>query len=251
MRVDYIDHLGSDLTVVNSARVSFDKASGWEETEVEEWEDNILLGPLPYTRKIKTLKEVDKKLINYLAEHNHWSPFAHPQIQLKVKAPVFVARQLQKHVVGLVWNEVSRRYVDDEPEFYWPQEWRGRPTNGAKQGSSNETVKTIKFYGTVETWDDTVSSLYGSHLDAAYALYDSMIRGGVAPEQARMVLPQSMYTEWIWTGSLASFARIYGLRSDSHAQMETQEIAKMVDSIVRPLFPVSWSCLTDTQGGSS
>jgi thymidylate synthase (FAD) len=233
MRVDYIDHLGSDLTVVNSARVSFDKASGWEETEVEEWEDNILLGPLPYTRKIKTLKEVDKKLINYLAEHNHWSPFAHPQIQLKVKAPVFVARQLQKHVVGLVWNEVSRRYVDDEPEFFTPSEWRGRPTNGAKQGSSGE-VKLSR----------DGDYLYREAERTCLKAYKELMLDGVAPEQARMILPQSMYTEWIWTGSLASYARIYKLRSDSHAQKESQEVAEMLDKIIRPLFPVSWEALT-------
>lgn len=243
MKVDYVNHMGDDLMVVNAARVSFNKESEWDEVKVDGWDEDAF-GGMPYTYTTSMLKEADKKLIKYLATHGHWTPFSHPMITVRVKAPIFVARQLFKHKVGMTENEVSRRYVDDEPEFYWPSEWRGRPTNGAKQGSSEETVKTIKFYGVVETWDDNISSLYGAHLDAAHALYDSMIRGGVAPEQARMILPQSMYTEWIWTGSLASFARIYKLRSDPHAQMETQEIAKMIDSIVRPLFPVSWEALT-------
>jgi len=243
MNVDYVNHMGDDLMVVNAARVSFNKESEWD--KIDCGHDDCGPECRGYSNSVK---EADKKLINYLATHGHWTPFSHPTITVRVKAPIFVARQLFKHKVGMTENEVSRRYVDDEPEFYWPSEWRGRPTKGAKQGSSEETVKTIKFYGVVETWDDNISSLYGAHLDAAHALYDSMIRGGVAPEQARMILPQSMYTEWIWTGSLASFARIYKLRSDSHAQMETQEIAKMIDDIVRPIFPVSWSALINTKG---
>lgn len=219
MNVEYVDHMGSDLTVVNAARVSFDKHK-------EEFEDS------------------DEKLIRYLAKNNHWTPFGHPMISVRVTVPIFVARQLFKHKVGMVENEVSRRYVDDTPEFYFPKEWRGRPTNGAKQGSSEETVKRIKFFGTVETWDDNISSLYSSHLDACEALYTSMVKGGVAPEQARMVLPQSMYTSWIWTGSLSAFSRIYSLRIDSHAQKETQEIAEMLNNIIEPLFPVSWKELT-------
>lgn len=205
MNVEYVNHMGDDLMVVNAARVSFAKHS-------EEFKDS------------------DAKLILYLANHGHWTPFSHPMITVRVKAPIFVARQLFKHKVGMTENEVSRRYVDDTPEFFYPDVWRGRPTEGAKQGSSGEA--------------NNVSFLYDNFVRFARKTYLSMLENGVAPEQARMVLPQSMYTEWYWTGSLASFARMYKLRSDPHAQTETQEIAKMIDEIVQPLFPVSWKALT-------
>jgi len=214
MNVDYVNHMGDDLMVVNAARVSFRKES-------------------------EEFKEADEKLIKYLAAHKHWTPFSHPQICLRMKTPIFVARQLFKHKIGMTENEVSRRYVDDEPEFYCPASWRGRPTNGAKQGSSDEEIRSVVFNGVAETWEEDIDALVANNNDACLRLYDSMIKGGVAPEQARMVLPQSMYTEWYWTGSLAAFARIYGLRSDAHAQKETQEVAKMIDTIIRPLFLVS------------
>jgi thymidylate synthase (FAD) len=219
MKVDYVDHMGSDLTVVNAARVSFDK------------------------HKDK-FDESDEKLIKYLASNGHWTPFSHPVITVRVTVPIFVARQLFKHKVGMTENEVSRRYVDDTPEFFYPEVWRGRPTNGAKQGSSEDVVKSILFKGTAESWESEIDNLYSLHITQCENLYNSMIEGGVAPEQARMVLPQSMYTSWYWTGSLASFARIYKQRTDSHAQKETQEVATMLDEIIRPLFPVSWKELT-------
>lgn len=208
MQVDYVNHMGDDLMVVNAARVSFAKHSD-------------------------EFKESDEKLINYLATHGHWTPFSHPTISVRVKAPIFVARQLFKHKVGMTENEVSRRYVDDTPEFFYPDVWRGRPTKGAKQGSAG-------VHNDTDSWNDGTKVVVKACVD----LYNQMIAEGVAPEQARMVLPQSMYTEWYWTGSLASFARIYKLRSDPHAQKETQEIAKMIDEIVQPLFPVSWKALT-------
>ena len=199
--VEYLNHMGSDLSIVNAARVSFAKAHD-------------------------TLQPTDTGLINYLAKHNHWSPFAHTSISLRVKCPIFVARQLGKHQVGLVWNEVSRRYVDEEPEFFWPKEWRGRPEN-AKQGSSGVVDWQI------DPWSTTVA--LGSYLSA--------INHGVAPEQARMVLPQNTMTEFIWTGSLMAFVRVCQLRLDSHTQLETQEIAEKISSILQPLYPLSYKAL--------
>jgi len=173
MKVELLEIMGSDLTVVNSARVSF-------AMESEEFGSR------------------DKKLIRYLANHNHWTPFGHVQLQFRIKAPVFVARQLVKHQVGLVWNEVSRRYVDFEPEFHTPEAWRKRADN-KKQGSSDEV-----FTGKQEErWNEKYCDL----LERVRTTYDNMIAAGVSPEQARMILPQSMMTEWYWTGSLASFAR--------------------------------------------
>lgn len=212
MLIEYVDHMGSDLTVVNSARVSFNKHKNW-------------------------MSEEDDKLINYLAKHGHWTPFSHPMITVRVTVPIFVARQLFKHKVGMTENEVSRRYVDDTPEFFFPETWRKRPTNGAKQGSSDEPFSKEEV--------SELDYIYSDFLSAAEAIYNGMIEGGVAPEQARMVLPQSMYTSWYWTGSLAAFARIYRQRSDSHAQKETQEVAAMLNDIISPIFPVSWEALVD------
>lgn len=222
MRADLIDHMGSDLTVVNAARVSFHKES-------------------------EEFVEQDEKLIKYLARHNHFTPFTHPQITLREKVPIFVARQRFKHTVGFSYNEVSRRYVDDEPEFYIPSVWRKRAEN-IKQGSSHEAVTKIDWAISDTGW---VNHVWSKTDPAEYAnrvglfCYNTLLKNGVAPEQARMVLPQSMYTEYYVTGSLSAFARAYKLRSDSHAQMEIQELAKLWDKIIRPLYPVSWSALVD------
>lgn len=219
MNVDYVDHMGNDLMVVNAARVSFQKESTLEWSHTQ--------GEAPY----RVLREGDVKLIKYLADHNHWTPFGHPQITLRVKAPIFVRTQLFKHKVGFTENEVSRRYVDDTPEFYRPERWRGRPTGSAKQGSSGEVGTKFSHL----MYDNSIAQC----LDA----YQCMLDEGVAPEQARMVLPQSMYTEWYWTGSLAAYARMCKLRLDPHAQAETREVAQMISDIIAPLFPVSWSVL--------
>lgn len=219
MSVSLIDSMGSDLSVVNAARVSFHKESDWEYEHEVHWTTN---GP-------KYLSEKDQKLINYLAKHNHWTPFGHAFLSFRIKAPIFVARQLVKHQVGLVWNEVSRRYVDDEPEFWVPDIWRGRADN-VKQGSSNEEVHgadpvlTVILYKTLEA-------------------YNELLRLGVAPEQARMVLPQNMMTEWIWSGSLAAFARVCKLRLDPHAQAETREVAQQINDAVPEEFKYSWQAL--------
>lgn len=227
MKVEYVDHMGTDLTVCNAARVSFDKESEWDHHD-----DGLYAQPF--------LSERDAKLIKYLADHNHWSPFAHTSIQLRVKAPIFVARQLVKHQVGGVWNEVSRRYVDSEPEFWFPNTWRGRPEGSMKQGSSGVVEVIMNADDEGVPVDDQARWLCAE----ALACYNRMLDGGVAPEQARMILPQNMMTEWYWTGSLMFFARVCKLRRDPHAQAETSEIAEQISNIVAPLFPVSWEALT-------
>lgn len=210
---ELIDHLGSDLTVVNSARVSFNKESTFSEN-----------GDLPAQ---------DHRLVAYLAKHHHFTPFTHPQITLRETVPVFLARQRFKHVVGFTYNEVSRRYVDAPPEFYVPPEWRNRPEGSVKQGS-----------GAVHKDSTVFSSIYSEYLKNAQATYENMIACGVAPEQARMVLPQSMLTSYYVTGSLAAFARAYMQRKDSHAQEEIQKLASEWGKIIAPLYPVSWAALT-------
>jgi len=220
MKVELIDHMGSDLSVCNAARVSFAKESSWVRCEESAGLDKALAGK-------------DTKLIAYLSKHNHWTPFGHCFASFRIKAPIFVARQLGKHQVGLVWNEVSRRYVHDEPEFYRPLVWRKRADN-VKQGSSEEAVQ----YPARPQYD------YEKAINAAHTAYEQMLLEGVCPEQARMILPQSMYTEWIWSGSLAAFARVCKLRLDPHTQFETRQVAEMIDQEMAKLFPVSWKALT-------
>ena len=216
MKVEYVDHLGTDLSPVNAARVSFDKIS----TELD---------------------DKDEKLISYLAKHDHWSPFAHTAVTLRLTMPVFVARQLMKHTVGFSWNEVSRRYVDTAPEFYTPDTWRKRADN-VKQGSSDETVDLVE-YGE-ECGGSWERDPYRDALDDALWTYNYLLDRGVAPEQARMILPQSMYTQTITTASVLGWTRLYNQRSDKHAQKEAQDVALLVRDIVEPLFPVSWKELT-------
>ena len=215
MEVKLVDHMGSDLTVVNAARVSFAKTSEWDVVPDA--------GPVEGYLKVD-----DERLIKYLAKHNHWSPFGHASMQFHIKAPVFVARQLVKHQVGLVWNEVSRRYVDDEVEFYEPTEWRLAAEN-EKQGSSDETVPF---------------SVTPTH-EWCRQTYKNLLNAGVAPEMARMILPQSMYTEWYWSGTLYAFARVCNLRCKPDAQKETQMIADQIDVLAKELFPNSWEALRD------
>ena len=220
INVTLIDHMGSDLSVVNAARVSFSSESQWGEVESHGL----------------SLKDKDVKLVNYLARHNHWSPFGHASMQFHIKAPVFVARQLVKHQVGLVWNEVSRRYVDSEVEFYEPEEWRGRPKN-SKQGSSDEVIDINPHNFLVDH--------YQSSLSSAKWTYERLLKYGVSPEQARMVLPQSMMTEWYWSGTLYAFARVCNLRCKPDAQKETQNVGWDIDKHARKLFPASWRALRE------
>ena len=201
MEVTLIDKMGSDLTVVNAARVSFGKNK-------------------------EVFEASDEKLISFLAKHNHWSPFAHCSVQFRIKAPIFVARQLVKHQVGLSWNEISRRYVDYEPEYYMPNNWRLRAED-KKQGSSNETIE----YDIANT------------IKNANTTYNDMLAKGIAPELARMVLPQNMMTEWYWTGSLYAFARVCQLRCAEDTQEETRIVANSIDEFCNEEFPYSWKYL--------
>lgn len=229
MKVELLDHMGSDLSVVRAARVSFQKETYWD---VKGWDDD--------NNPIVELSDRDKKLIGYLAKHNHWTPFGHCFASFRIKAPLFVARQLGKHQVGLCWNEESRRYIDSEPEFYVPEkgQWRLRAEN-VKQGSSTET-----FVGTPHNLTygaQTPASVMGS----AVRLYKSMIEQGICPEQARIVLPQSLLVTFIWSGSLAAFARVCKLRLDPHTQKETRDIAEMISNEMAQRFPVSWQALME------
>ena len=229
MEVLLVDHMGSDLSVANAARVSFAK------------------------RNTTFDDKKDTKLINYLAKHNHWSPFGHASMQFYIKAPVFVARQLVKHQIGLTWNEVSRRYVDIEPEFYTPEVWRGVAEN-KKQGSSDIEIDinppNLKSYSSGSSSSEKYSAEYFRDdyqraLQTAKWTYEQLLKKGVAPEQARMVLPQSMITEWYWSGTLYAFARVCNLRCKDDAQKETQNVGWDIDKCARKLFPASWQALRD------
>lgn len=210
IKVELIDSMGDDLRVANVARVSFDK---WKEE----------------------LDEKDVKLIDYLARHEHTSPFRHTAVTLRCSAPIWLARQLGKHQVGMSWNEVSRRYVDTGFEFFMPR-YRLRPDGSIKQGSGGEFPYHCQMMLQRQT-----AELH----DAALAVYEEMLAAGVAPEQARGVLPQNMMTSWVWTGSLTSFFHLYRLRADGHAQVEAQHFAELVKQAIEPIFPHCWSALTD------
>lgn len=221
--VDFIDSMGDDLRVVNAARVSHDKESKWENVPFE------MADPRPDGTFPTRLSDKDAKLIKYLVEHNHWTPFAHCFASFCIKAPIFVARQLVKHQVGLAWNEVSRRYVDTEPEFWFPKVWRERPESNIKQGSGGAMPEQ-------ELWGQSAHE----HCENLLAWYRHAIKCGVAPEQARMILPLTTMTQWYWSGSLAAFARVCNLRLDPHAQEEAREVADHIDKHMRGIFPVSW-----------
>lgn len=212
MRVDLLDHSGNDLSVVNSARVSFDKTS--------------------YLDDDGNLSERDKSLISYLARNKHWTPFTHATASFRVTMPIYVARQLAKHQMGGSVNEVSRRYVDTPPVFDMPKKWRKRAEN-VKQGSSDDCI----------TVDTALSSQIADTMDRVYLLYNDLLMLGVCPEQARAILPLCTETTWIWTGSLYFFARVCNQRLDPHAQRETAEVAREIEKYMSVLFPASWKAL--------
>jgi len=220
IKAEYIDHMGDDLRVANAARVSFAK----------EREEFMFHGD----PRIPKGEKGDDRLIAYLDRHEHFTPFTHCMMTLRETVPIFVARQRFKHQVGFTYNEVSRRYVDAAPEFYEPEVWRRRAEN-VKQGSSDEDVR-----------DSLVTDGYLALLDTAQHVYRQMLAAGVAPEQARMVLPQATMTSYYVTGSLAAFARAYKLRTHPTAQREIQDLAAQWDAIIRPLFPVSWDALVES-----
>tara|TARA_Y100000034_G_scaffold134790_1_gene204280 strand:- start:1990 stop:2691 length:702 start_codon:yes stop_codon:yes gene_type:complete len=222
MEVELIDTMGSDMTVVNSARVSFNKTSDYSPDG--------------------SMKEADEKLIKYLAEHNHWSPFAHCSLQFRIKAPVFVARQLVKHQIGLSWNEVSRRYVAGDVEFYKPEKWRAKDEN-AKQGSKQDEYIDYIGHSDYHEFVIHINDWYHDITEVALQNYDRLLKDGVAPEMARMVLPLSHMTEWYWSGSLYAFARICNLRIDPHAQHETALVASRIYQETEKEFPISWKYL--------
>jgi len=217
MKATLIASMGSDLTVVNAARVSFNSHSD-------------------------ELNKKDNGLISFLSKHGHWSPFAHVQLTLRVKAPIFVARQLVKHQVGLTWNEISRRYVDTDIEFYEPEVWR-KAADSVKQGSSDTPIQH----------NEVACDTYRRAMLKMTAEYKSLLSMGVCMEQARMLLPQSMMTEWYWTGSMVAFARIVEQRTHSTAQRETKEVVLMIKQAIDniPELKYSWGALTDKKEKSN
>lgn len=216
IKVELLDHMGDDLRVANVARVSFGK-----------WKEEI--------------DEKDVKLIKYLAAHEHNSPFRHVQVSVRCKAPVFLARQLVKHCVGLSWNEISRRYVDTDFEFYCPEEWRSRPKGSVKQGSGSDVIKEedtwVEFDGHYNRFG------YNEVVELSLKVYNKMIEAGVAPEMARMSLPQSMMVDWVWTGSLEAMYNVYRLRSGEGAQEEAKDFSEQLKQVIEPIFPNAWKAL--------
>lgn len=239
MRAELVESWGNDLTVVNAARVSFDNESKWEDGE----EFTVIRGCCnsPFTINHRVLSERDTKLIHYLAKHKHTSCFEHQGATFRLKVPIFIARQIQRHRT-FSYNEVSRRYVDTPPEFFFPAAWRKRADN-VKQGSSDDEVKEMLFTNNVESWTEEVGNFYACHIEACEQLYNSMLGAGIAPEQARMILPQSMYTEFYMTGNLRNWAHFLKLRLDGHAQLEVRQIAGPIANLLAEKFPVSMEAL--------
>lgn len=211
IKVELLDSMGDDLAVVQAARVSFAK-----DADVEF--DNVR----------------DGKLINYLARHDHWTPFAHTALKFRVAAPVPIRTQCFKHKQGLVENEESRRYISTTPEIFIPEFFRSKPEGSIKQGSGE------KHYNSLE-W----KSIYQSKMKASVLLYEEMLADGVCPEQCRFVLPQGAIVNWIWTGNLVSFANFYNKRIDTNAQKEVQVVAELVGKEIERIFPVSWKALVE------
>lgn len=240
IKATYVDHCGSDLTTVNAARVSFGKKSKaveWGWLDIEDHSGEL----------VAILDERDTKLIKYLANHKHYSPFGHCFASFHIKAPIFVARQLVKHEY-LRMNEISRRYVDSEPEFYVPDVWRGRAKD-KKQGSDGvvdlEDFVMYENGGIIGPW--YLGEEMREHWSRSLEQYNLLLEVGVAPEMARMVLPQSMYTEWYWSGSMDAFANMCNLRLKEDTQYETRLVAQQIDKVMGELYPVSWKALVHEQ----
>ena len=214
MQVELIDIMGNDLSVVNAARVSYSKVKD-------------------------KFDPSDEKLIKYLADNNHWSPFAHTFLSFRIEAPIFVARQLVKHQIGLVWNEESRRYINDPPKLHKIKQWREKPKN-SKQGSGDQIIIDNELFNQIQM-----------HNQNALLLYDKLIQANIAPEQARAVLPLNTYTNWIWSGTLYAFARVCKLRLDDHAQKETRDIAQAINVCCLDSFPISWKYLNEEKNNGS
>ncbi|WP_391559250.1 FAD-dependent thymidylate synthase [Robertmurraya sp.] len=246
IKVEYINHCGDDLSVVDAARCSFDKQSSWEYPNQFPEVDYLDPSSRFYRGEIggfQRLKLSDEKLIKYLANHKHYSPFNHSFISVRVKAPVFVARQLVKHKF-MPWNEVSRRYVKGEVEFYTPESWRKAAEN-VKQGSSKDETINLDIIDTLTNDEGNCIYRPDEVNKAAFETYNTLLDLGVCAEEARMVLPQSMMTTWIWSGTLGAFCDMLVLRLDEHTQYETRVVAQQVAEIVKELFPVSYKALVE------
>lgn len=243
IQVQYLDHMGTDLSVVNAARTSFGKesealthadinlirflATGYR---TNDWQ--ALLDKITEHAGFREHDNLTALLQAHARRPQHWAPFAHPHASIRMTVPMFLARQLVKHQVGGVWSEESRRYITDEPQFWFPYEWHSRPTD-IKQGS-----------GEVIPNSGGISIEAFRSADAAYNTYRQLLQAGVAPEEARIVLPLNTLTTVVWTGSLLFWSRVYNQRSDGHAQLAAQEFAQKLGAVVAPLFPVSWPALT-------
>ena len=225
MKVEYMTHSGNDLLVVNAARASFGKESDWE------YEQGTTVDGCTYT--VYHLSDRDKKLIDYLAREKHILPFRHPQVTLRCKAPIFLARQLGKHQVGMSWSEESRRYITTPPEFFWPDKFRLKADN-IKQGSGENVPDEV---------EQTCTEQIKNAICVAVDTYHELLGLNVAPELARMILPQNMFVTWVWTGSLLSFYQLYKLRAEAHAQKEARDFAEMIKAEVSKLYPESWAAL--------
>lgn len=239
IKAELLDYMGNDLAVVDAARVSFNKKSEWAKFNCLDCENAVQFACgedcaciADGAENQKTLKGPDKKLIEYLATHDHWTPFAHTALKFRCSAPVPIRTQAFKHKIGMVENEESRRYISSTPEIYIPEFFRAKPEGSIKQGSGGEHPKS-------NYWIEE----YIRATEYAVALYEQMLDEGVCPEQARFILPQGAIVNWIWTGNLVSFANFYNKRTDTNAQYEVQLLAESVGKQIAELFPVSWKAL--------
>lgn len=263
MQVELIDHMGNDYSPIRAAIVS----NGVTDSS-KYIDDDLRYTPAAHSLinflargctsgewdslagNLMNLSVYDFNEVEHIMNHirhmpPHWTPFGHTAITVYVKAPIFVARQLGKHQVGFVWNEISRRYVDKMPEFYRPDVWRGKAAD-KKQGSAGAIALNhviVSSDGTRPGDYDLACAFEDSQIDAL-GLYGALLDAGVAPEQARMVLPQNMMTEWYWTGNLYGFSKMFVARTDPHTQKETRDVAHMIGDLIEPLFPISWKALT-------
>ena len=224
IKAELLDWMGSDLDIVNAAKVSFSRESEWEwQTE---YESGVPVNDVP------VLAEKDGKLINYLARYDHWTPFAHTALKFRCSAPVPIRTQAFKHKIGMVENEESRRYISSTPEIFIPDFFRSKPEGSIKQGSADRHVNS-----------DIWKSVYERRINDCVVTYEAMITDGICPEQARFILPQGAIVNWIWTGNLVSFANFYNKRTEATAQKEVQVLAESVGSKIKEIFPVSWAAL--------
>ena len=242
IKAELLDSMGDDLAVVDAARVSFNKNSEWEfpsqfpeKYNGSNWQEECLDDGFQYNELggLQRLKDGDKKLINYLAKYDHWTPFAHTALKFRCSAPVPIRTQAFKHKIGMVENEESRRYISSEPEIYIPEFFRSKPEGSIKQGSGDK-----------HEYSDAWKVVYESSVRTSVGVYLDMLGDGVCPEQARFILPQGAIVNWIWTGNLVSFANFYNKRTEATAQYEVKVLAESVGEKIAELFPVSWKALT-------